>query len=719
MINDLVLHLIPVVLQFPELCHSRHSRSLTKITRSRIALLRAATSGQLAVITSSNKKRKLSQSDNSVSKPYTSPASSGSQRSQPSSPSYPPTSDTATQSTASPSPPRLLPRELLQIKGVSGRSPTPEVLSTSGSSPTAAYAGLTLNGENRGSNLGSETIKAHNGSNLNISQRVPGGSPGLSRPPSPPKRARSEMDDPADGDHIEDIVMKKSRSSSEHLESVGDGDRPVPSQLNVENPPTTQINQHRRDISVDMLASGEGPSPEDSQHDVALAEKSLAASNGVFLTPQSAISVSSFTASPISGASSSSSTSETSGLKEPSIDDQIAQVTKMASVPMEDGQKGYIVATKWLSRVRSRSTEAQKTGKQDKAAMDGPIGPVDNSGMNLVVDPTLGELKDEYNELFVPLRPGLQISEDFEILPQNAWELIIKWYGLAPGSPIITRYCHNTSMSETTDNLQFELYPPIFTILKLPDTSAGLTIQALKEKEFLPVRVVASQSEPAQSFLKRAKLAAGIEIKNKVRLWRVNGGLSETPQVGMLTPAQSRSASPAPSGPTATQLWKSLILDVNSFLNLEIGSQRELIDLTDHTMNNKYNGQSTLGLIGLSQEGINVLEEQIGGPGGGEWASDYADSHAKSHGVAISVTKNGTTTVQDTIKPRAGRSNGRASPASSTSGIVTRGRAQKNGRTRGTIGLGNLGNTCYMNSALQCVRSVEELTHYFLRKSFL
>lgn len=397
----------------------------------------------------------------------------------------------------------------------------------------------------------------------------------------------------------------------------------------------------------------------------------------------------------------------------PSIDDQIKQVMELATQTNE-GQKGFIVASKWLSRVLARGSNVAKPEKHGKEAQEGPIGPVDNSGINLVLDPNHGELKDEKNEPFVPLKPGLTMPEDFEVLPQAAWDLVIEWYGLASGSPIITRYAHNTSTNETLENIIYELYPPVFTLLKLPYYD-GVSQKSLGERDTKPVRLLASRHELYQNFLKRVKALSNIELKTKVRVWRILGGLAGASKEGLLTPAQSRSVSPAPGAMIQVDAGDKLVLDVNTFAQLQLGDQRERIEFQDETANENYNGHLSLHTAGLSQDSVLVLEEQIGGPAGGEWVSDASTTKAKTNGVAVSVTRSGTTTVQSSLKPSAANNSRSSSPA--RAGMMTRGRQNKTGRAKGTTGLSNLGNTCYMNSALQCVRSVEELTLYFLGQS--
>lgn len=395
----------------------------------------------------------------------------------------------------------------------------------------------------------------------------------------------------------------------------------------------------------------------------------------------------------------------------PSIDDQVAQVTLAMAQPLHENQKGYLLSMSWMKRVLSRSST--HADKADKAATEGEIGPVDNSDIVLVTDPTITGFMDEAGEPFVPLRPGLQFSDDYEIVPQEAWDSIMQWYGLADQSPAIVRYAHNTATGDS-ENIQYEINPPILTVLKLPNPSTGTTPQTLKDKSLAPVKMLASRHTNFQKWLKDAKGLANINLSTKVRVWRVLGGLGSANASTTITPIASRSASPAPAAPTVADPGNNLVLDLNTFLTLSEGAQRELLEeAKDQTANPNYNGRMTLDLAGLGGSDVVVLEENVGAKNG-EWVSEASKQTLNRLGVSTGNTKNGATNnkIKNNKSPT---TSGRTSPVPDPN----RGRRRRDGKFRGNTGLSNLGNTCYMNSALQCVRSVEELAYYFLSSYLL
>ena len=66
----------------------------------------------------------------------------------------------------------------------------------------------------------------------------------------------------------------------------------------------------------------------------------------------------------------------------PPIDDQIAQVTASSMKTPIECQKGYLITSDWLNRVRARgSTEEGPSPRLTKGASEGEIGPVDNSSL--------------------------------------------------------------------------------------------------------------------------------------------------------------------------------------------------------------------------------------------------------------------------------------------------------------------------------------------------
>ncbi|PGH15185.1 hypothetical protein AJ79_02550 [Helicocarpus griseus UAMH5409] len=565
-------------------------------------------------------------------------------------------------------------------------SPSPDSSNTVASSPTGAYAELSLNSESPADMSASDGVQ---GSPRVVDDGSENGRQELKRP-------AAEM---GEDDHrqTQDVEME--------TDSFGNNDEKDASK---NKKPTDRPTRQRRAVSVDMVGQEENSAEarRENAKSSSSEDTNNTSSDNVYPTPSSMSTYTSSTREDTRSQASSHASHDC-----PPIDEQVATVKKMLMQPLKEKQKGYVVSANWLNRVLSRSSQGgQPREKADKTASEGEIGPVDNSDLVLVTDPST-LYKDEAGEPFVPLRPGLQMGEDFEVLPEDAWELILKWYGHSRDSPSIVRYAHNTAVDETMEHFQYELNPPIFTILKLPNPSQPQS-QIAQEKARAPIKVLASRHTPFQKWLRDVKSLASIDMSTKVRVWRILEGLSSTATSGIITPAASRSASPAPGATLTANAGNSLLLDTNKFVALVEGPQRELVETKDQTSNSKFNGKSsTLHLVGLGGDDVIVLEEQVGGPGGGEWVSDF--SGKSSNRLAITAAKNGA--LQNNVKAKTATTSGRASPAT---GAVTRGRQRKDGRSRGVTGLSNLGNSCYMNSALQCVRSVEELTQYFLQDEY-
>lgn len=513
--------------------------------------------------------------------------------------------------------------------------------------------------------------KNQGGSNRTILNRFNTSSP--TRSSSPAKRSRSEMEVSNEGEGGETTTEDTGIASSIASESPQNHDDTE------QRPASKKISRNSRDISVDMLA--EETIPKLNQN--------------IYQTPQSDSSTSS--SGPSSNAAGNAPIVIGGQGPTPSLEEQIAIVTKAVRETLVDGAKGYVISNKWLTEAQERGTNTNKSGKEVKNHVQPPL---DNRDL---IDTSLGDLVDADGERFVPLKVGLVIDRDIQILPESAWKQIVQWHGVLEDSPDIIRWCHNTSEGDIK-NLQYELNPPIFTLVKLAWFPDVTTKDAMAQKNLPPIRIVASRHERVQIFVKRAKSVARVE-NSAIRLWTTaENVITSLKNAGMPTPAQSRSASPAPGSLHAINIGNKLVLDLKTFTELPDGAA-QLADIKDETNNANYNGRSNLDTFGLARPGVLIIEEQIGGPAGGEWISEASKTTLAQLGISkISAS---------TLKPN---SSGRSSPA--PGGIMTRGRAKRSGRSRGVVGLSNLGNTCYMNAALQCVRAIKELTYYFVEDKY-
>lgn len=305
----------------------------------------------------------------------------------------------------------------------------------------------------------------------------------------------------------------------------------------------------------------------------------------------------------------------------------------------------------------------------------------------------------------IPIKPGIY-GEDFEIVPENVWDSLVSWYGLAPGSPVIKRRVVNTSEPGDEPNLQCEYYPPKFTVFKLRDPSAAITKDILQnEKSQYPKEFMATKAGKYQKFLQKVKKLADVEPSRRIRVWKVN--FSEEKAKAILQEAKKPTKGKSPG------MFAKLVIDLQQFLDLQEG-ERELIPLPDSSNDANYNGNLRLSTAGVGAGGIIVVEEQSSEGG---WISEKNVKPATRFGQTVTVTSHGKLAAITPVSKKKTTSRSSSPSASSvksppSKATVIRGRRE--GRPQGKCGLSNLGNTCYMNSALQCLRSVKELSRYFI-----
>ncbi|KIL90912.1 hypothetical protein FAVG1_05607 [Fusarium avenaceum] len=378
----------------------------------------------------------------------------------------------------------------------------------------------------------------------------------------------------------------------------------------------------------------------------------------------------------------------------PSLQEQVKIIETLLKAyeeaELKEGDKAYLVSNTWVQKALSLRG-GTKDGKDDVSSSE-PLGPVDNSDIIEEV------IKEPSGKEFIRLKQGTNQNE-FTLFPEDAWKMVVEWYGIKDGQEPIIRTAINTAEIGQEPSIMVEFHPPVFTLHRLWSTISPLPIeQALKAENPPPYKFARSRKYHAQTFIKEIKTITGVPLDRKIRLFIVPEVQQVTPPLDpsrALTPPDSPGRTEA--GDDSTNTWSKLLLDTASFS--QVSEQRIQCPLKDMTGDKNFNGSSCLSIYDLVTDTTLVIDESIEDR---FWVSNYTGK-TPPNGLAI-PTRSGLASSN---------ASGRSSPA--PGGSLTRGRmGRKSGRSLGVVGLQNLGNTCYMNSALQCVRSVEELTKYFL-----
>ncbi|KAH3764859.1 ubiquitin carboxyl-terminal hydrolase 15 [Pelomyxa schiedti] len=255
------------------------------------------------------------------------------------------------------------------------------------------------------------------------------------------------------------------------------------------------------------------------------------------------------------------------------------------------------------------------------------------------------------------VRDGLQCDQDYVLVPSLVWELLLQWYG---GSPSVPRWVIEEGGSKT---LRIEVYPLFLKVMKMDKDGSPGTKSVVSCVVSKTITIQNLKSSAAKSL----NVALGVD---KLRIW----SLQEKDQLKYLKKED-------------WTLERYSACSGNRFV-LEVQK-------ADGTWPHKEGGILS-GIWGWTKRVLLLEDDYMSGGMKTGWSGGYSGGYISSTGF-------GTTWSSTSQSSSSWGSSNDTVPGKTNPGLC---------------GLQNLGNTCFMNSAIQCLSNTALLTQYFLSDSY-